>query len=270
MLLEESRSVSIHGHERISEVIGRGDKGTMEGVIDYTWWGRAEELGRCGNKIAERGTKSWRTHVRSSHYHWIKSVARPPGWIRFPRYVIQLCSGSVHDWTLQPDPHVFSMRPHCALHLVMLIFPMFICLHTTEASQFYHPYRCVMKSYSLPWNGTSDNLLITLMLIVLVLNFWCVCPCKKRACNLVPFQRFRLLFWLVVAFHTILVCVLEVWKRAVISIPCLHGGWKQSYSWIPKTKQIFTVEEAWLKFLVFWTMVAGRSRQPWCKCMISH
>ena len=162
------------------------------------------------------------------------------------------------------------MRPHCALHLVMLIFPMFICLHTTEASQFYHPYRCVMKSYSLPWNGTSDNLLITLMLIVLVLNFWCVCPCKKRACNLVPFQRFRLLFWLVVAFHTILVCVLEVWKRAVISIPCLHGGWKQSYSWIPKTKQIFTVEEAWLKFLVFWTMVAGKSRQPWCKCMISH
>jgi len=79
MLLEESWSVSIHGHERISEVIGRGDKGTMEGVMYYTWWGRAEELGGCGNKIAGRGTKSWRTHVHSSHYHWIKSVARPPG-----------------------------------------------------------------------------------------------------------------------------------------------------------------------------------------------
>jgi len=30
--------VSIHGHKRISEVIGRGDKGTMEGVMYYTWW----------------------------------------------------------------------------------------------------------------------------------------------------------------------------------------------------------------------------------------
>ena len=77
MRAEQHRGLDFnHSDERISEVIGRGDKGTMEG---HTWWGRAEELGGCGNKIAERGTKSWRTHVHSSHYHWIKSVARPPG-----------------------------------------------------------------------------------------------------------------------------------------------------------------------------------------------
>jgi hypothetical protein len=32
----------------------------MEGV---TWWGRAEELGGCGNKIAERDQK--RAHTRT-------------------------------------------------------------------------------------------------------------------------------------------------------------------------------------------------------------
>lgn len=39
MLIAESWSVSIHGRKRISEVIGRGHKGTMEGVMYYTHGG---------------------------------------------------------------------------------------------------------------------------------------------------------------------------------------------------------------------------------------
>ncbi|KAG2553992.1 hypothetical protein PVAP13_9KG634325 [Panicum virgatum] len=70
------------------------------------------------------------------------------------------------------------MRPHCPLYLVMLVFSMFICLHTTETLQFYHTYRWVMKSYSLPWNGILGNPLSIMILIVLVL----MCVLLQETC----------------------------------------------------------------------------------------
>ena len=213
------------------------------------------ELGGCGNKIAERGTKSWRTHAHSRHYQWIKRLARPPGWIRFPRYVIQL---SVHDWTLQPDPHgCRQYTPHCALHLVMVNSFAKVIWSQTRA---YYP-RIVLPS----------------VVVLLVHDLIDVCP--RNASNVhdalwLHFKGSDCFFWLVVAFQTFLVqesfCVYlksESVLWPVISISCLHCGRRLDF---------FTVKNWWLRFLIYteWTaMVQGKSHQPvcvTCKCMISH
>lgn len=67
LLYEVIVGVNSHGHKRISEVIGSGDKGTMEGVmylLHMVGWGPAVELGGCGNKIAERDQKLAHTRTQ--------------------------------------------------------------------------------------------------------------------------------------------------------------------------------------------------------------